>query len=125
MEIEITGAGNYEFENKIFSIAKIEKKPLSYPKDSQCMAYANLEGIKNLIIRHRKNGDIIKPLGAGGTQKLKKYLNEKKVPSHEKDKLIFLASGNEILWAPSLGISEKIKVVTAPTHMLKLTDMEM
>lgn len=124
LEIEITGAGNYEFENKIFSITKIEKKPLSYPKDSQCMAYANLEGIKSLIIRHRKEGDIIKPLGAGGTQKLKKYLNEKKVPSHEKDKLIFLASGNEILWAPSLGISEKIKVVTVPTHMLKLTDME-
>ena len=64
--------------------------------------------------------DIIQPLGLNGTQKLKKYLNEKKIPKHEKENLIFLCQNNEILWAPGIGISEKIKVTSKPTHKLKL-----
>ena len=56
--------------------------------------------------------------------KLKKYLNEKKVPAHKKDKMVFLASKNEILWAPALGLSEKIKVVNRPTHVLKIINSE-
>ncbi len=54
-----------------------------------------------------------------GTQKLKKYLNEKKIPNHEKDNLLFLARNNEIFWAINLGISDKIKVTTKPTHIMK------
>ena len=74
----------------------------------------------NFTLRHRKDGDKIQPLGSKGSQKLKKYLNEKKIPQHEKDKLIFLCKDNEILWAAGIGISEKIKVAQKPTHMLKL-----
>ena len=70
-------------------------------------------------LRTRQDGDIIKPLGSSGTQKLKKYLNTKKIPNHEKDNLFFLTQGNEILWAINLGISDKIKVTTHPTHRLK------
>jgi len=64
------------------------------------------------------DGDIIKPFGLNGTQKLKKYLNERKIPNHEKNGLLFLAQGNEILWAVGLGISDKIKVKTKPTHKI-------
>lgn len=61
------------------------------------------------------------PLNSGGKQKLKKYLNEKKIAKHIKDKMLFLAQNSEILWAPGLGISDKIKVATNPTHVLKFT----
>ena len=44
----------------------------------------------------------------------------KQIPKHERDNLVFLCKDNEILWAPGLGISDKIKVVTHPTHVLKL-----
>ena len=69
-------------------------------------------------LRTRLDGDIIKPLGCLGTQKLKKYMNEKKIPKHEKDKTLLLCKGNEVLWAVGLGISDKIKVVNKPTHVL-------
>lgn len=70
--------------------------------------------------RTRQDGDIIQPLGMNGHQKLKKYLNSKKIPNHLKDELLFLTQGNEILWAVNLGLSDKIKVTTKPTHKIEV-----
>jgi len=60
---------------------------------------------KTITIRTRKDGDIIKPLG-GKTKKLKKFLIEKKIPQDQRDHLILLASGKEVIWIPNLVISE-------------------
>ena len=124
IEVKIKSEGVYELENKVFKIAGCTERPDKFPADVELTAYADLSGFEDLTLRTRRDGDIIKPLGTSGTQKLKKYLNEKKVPSYKKNELLFLASGKEILWAPSLGISESIKVVTNPTHMLKLVIKE-
>ena len=118
-EINIYKCGKYEFEDYISSIEKYNKKIDEFPHDKEYKAYIAVEEI-NFTLRHRKDGDKIQPLGSLGSQKLKKYLNEKKIPQHEKDKLIFLCKDNEILWAAGIGLSEKIKVAPKPTHMLKL-----
>ena len=60
----------------------------------------------NFTLRHRRNGDIISPLGLKGSQTLAKYLNEKKVPNHEKNSVILLCKGNEVMWAAGLGLNE-------------------
>ena len=122
IEIKIEKPIQYEIDDKIFVIEEFSKEVKTYPKDSDKIAIVDLSKFDNLILRHRKDGDFIKPLGCSGKQKLKKYLNEKKVPKHEKDKLLLLTSNNEVLWIPSIGISDNIKVVTRPTHMLKLID---
>ncbi len=75
----------------------------------------------NFELRNRKDGDIIQPYGLNGHQKLKKYLNSKKIPNHKKDELLFLAQGKEILWAVDLGLSDKIKVTTKPTHKIEVS----
>lgn len=124
LELEIPAEGGYEIGNKVFEIAKCTQKPDKFPADKDLTAYVDLSNYSGLTLRTRREGDIIKPLGSSGTQKLKKYLNEKKVPQYKKSELLFLASGKEILWAPSLGISDRIKVVTNPTHMLKLVIKE-
>lgn len=118
-QIQINKCGKYKFEDFEFSIEPFDCEIKEFPSDKDFKAFVNLKDI-NFILRHRENGDIIRPLGLLGSQKLKKYLNEKKIPTHEKDKLIFLCQNNEILWAPGLGISEKIKVVNTPTHVLTL-----
>lgn len=118
-EINISKCGKYKFEDYIFSIEKYNKDIEKFPNDKEFKAYISVDEI-NFTLRHRKDGDKIQPLGSLGSQKLKKYLNEKKIPQHEKDKLIFLCKDNEILWAAGIGLSEKIKVAQKPTHMLKL-----
>ena len=118
--LQIKKEGRYEIDGHIFEIEKFEKNVRKFPDDEQNIAYVNLAKMPMPFeLRTRQDGDIIKPLGSSGTQKLKKYLNTKKIPNHEKDNLFFLTQGNEILWAINLGISDKIKVTTHPTHRLK------
>ena len=115
----ITKEGQYENNGYIFEIEKFEKEVRKFPKDSDCCAYVNLKNLPlEFEIRTRQDGDIIKPFGLNGTQKLKKYLNEKKIPNHEKDNLLFMTQFNEVFWAIGLGISDKIKVNSKPTHRL-------
>ncbi len=118
-ETVIKKEGEYKISDFIFEIKKCDNAPEIFPKDNEFKAYASFNSV-DFVLRSRKDGDIIKPLGLSGTQKLKKYLNEKKIPKHEKDNLLFLCENNEVLWAPGLGISEKIKVKTKPTHVLSL-----
>ena len=100
-------------------IIKCSKGVKTYPKDSESVIYADLSGLDfDFELRTRRDGDFICPYGLVGSQKLKKYLNAKKIPNHEKDGLLFLTQGKEILWAINLGISDKIKVNTNPTHKI-------
>lgn len=122
VELSISKNGIYKIEDKTFSIEECALEITQFPDDSGKIAYVDLSNITELTLRYRKDGDKIKPLGCSGSQKLKKYLNEKKVPKHQKDKLPVLAEKNEILWIPTLGLSDKIKVVKKTTHVLKLID---
>ena len=98
---------------------KYDEIPQKYPDDKDFVAYISIDKI-DFILRHRKDGDKIHPLGSRGSQKLKKYLNEKKIPQHKKNDLFLLCNENEVLWVAGIGISEKIKVVNKPTHMITL-----
>lgn len=117
-EIHIKDCGEYEFDNFVFSISPFEGE-IKFPSDKEFKALINIDKI-DFTLRHRKDGDIIRPLGTNGTQKLKKYLNEKKVPKHQKDAIVLLCQGNEVLWAGGLGINDKIKVTDKPTHIIEL-----
>ena len=118
-EIQIRSAGKYEFGEYEFEIEQINKKPNKYPKNNEFEAYIEIETI-DFTLRTRRDGDIIKPLGLNGTQKLKKYLNSYKIPNHEKDQIALLCNGNNVLWVSGYGMSEDIKVKTKPTHIIKL-----
>lgn len=72
LAVTILKEGSYEFEDKIFIIQKAAEKQVSeFPNDSELKAFVDLSGYKELTLRHRKDGDFIKPLGCCGTQKLK------------------------------------------------------
>ncbi len=118
-EITVKEEGLYEFEDYIFEIKKTDEVPKYFSKDSDLKAFIEIDKI-DFVLRHRRNGDIINPLGSVGSQKIKKYLNEKKIPQHEKNDIVFLCNGKEVYWAAGIGISEKIKVTNKPTHIITL-----
>lgn len=41
-----------------------------------------------------------------------------------KGNLLFLTQGEEVLWAIGLGISDRIKIISKPTHRLQLYKKE-
>lgn len=118
-KIKIDHIGKYDFEDFVFEIRECKEMPKKFPKDSEMKAYICAEKI-DFTLRHRNDGDFIKPFGLKGSQKLKKYFNEKKIPNHEKDDIILLCNGNEVLWVAGYGLSDGLKVSTNPTHVIEL-----
>ena len=71
----INKEGKYEIGDYIFEIEKFSKNVKKFPKDNENIAYVNLENIDfEFELRQRQDGDIIRPFGMRGSQKLKKYL---------------------------------------------------
>ncbi len=119
--IKIDKAGEYTNGRVTVNIRECDRMPDKIDKLSGRVVYVDFSSVNfDFEFRNREDGDIIQPVGMKGHQKLKKYLNSKKIPNHLKDELLFLASGNEILWAVNLGLSDKIKVKTKPTHKIEV-----
>jgi tRNA(Ile)-lysidine synthase len=101
---------------------KISISPIR-PNDSQ-QVYVNLSQFadKALELRTRRPGDKFQPMGMDVPVRFKKFLINRGVPRFERNRMPVLALGNQILWAPGLGISQQliIKHKAPPTHLLKL-----
>jgi tRNA(Ile)-lysidine synthase len=127
-EINISKEGEYKFPDSeyIFSLKKyIVNDKLIFPSENSNYAYADFSKIgMDLSLRTRREGDFINPFGMKGNMKLKKYLNSKKIARHDKDKLILLCKGSEVLWVIGIGLSNKLKVVNKPTHVIRLKNIK-
>ena len=121
INIKIIETGEYKHGGIIFNIFECGSSSNECSDISGESVFVDLSDVDfDFELRTRQDGDIIQPFGMSGHQKLKKYLNSKKIPNHEKENLLFLAQGKEILWAVGIGISEKIRVKTKPTHKIIL-----
>jgi len=59
----------------------------------------------NIEVRFRRSGDVFKPVDGRGTKKLAKWLIDRKIPAHRRDKIPMVACGNQILWIPGIARS--------------------
>ena len=74
---------------------------------------------EGLVIRTRRDGDRIHPVGAPGKRKLKDYFIDRKIDRDERDRIPLIASGSEVLFAAGYAASELTKVDNETTRMLK------
>ena len=122
LNISVDGEGEYHIGKQTLRISKfVENDLFVFPESTSKFAYVDLSNVKfPLEIRYRKDGDTISPFGMSGTMKLKKYLNSKGVPRHNRDAILLLTSGTEILWVVGVGLSSKIAVKDRPTHIIEV-----
>jgi len=64
------------------------------------------------VLRTRRAGDRMVPLGMAGSRLLSDIFTDRKLPRPLRDRWPVAAKGNEILWIPGVGISEKAKIGT-------------
>lgn len=122
-KIAVNDCKSYVFHNKILKIEKYnESKIPQFPKETEQKAYVQLEKDFDLTLRTRIDGDVIQPFGMEGTMKLKKFLINKGVEKFKRDDIILLCSKSEVLWASGIGISEKLRVKSLPTHIISIED---
>jgi len=116
-----------ELNVSLFALPWYESEKISIspirPNDKQ-QVYVNLSQFvdKPLELRTRRPGDKFQPIGMDVPVRFKKFLINRGVPRFERDRLPVLALGNQILWAPGLGISQQLVIQkkTAPTHLLQI-----
>lgn len=72
------------------------------------------------VVRLRRAGDRFHPLGAPGTQRLKKFLIDHKVPRSERGDLPILADVEGIVWVVGQRIRHGARVTETTSRMLHL-----
>jgi tRNA(Ile)-lysidine synthase len=63
-----------------------------------------------LIVRSRRPGDRLHPLGAPGSRRLKELLIDRRVPREARDRLPLLCLGDAIAWVPGVAIDERFRL---------------
>jgi tRNA(Ile)-lysidine synthase len=73
-----------------------------------------------LRIRNFRPGDRFHPLGAKGTQKLKEFFIDHKVPKFERSNIPLIISAETIAWVVGYRIDERVKVIEKTKRILKV-----
>lgn len=76
------------------------------------------DALKNAVVRLRRDGDRIHPLGCGD-KLLSDYLTDRKVDRPLRDWLPLVAVGNRVLWVVGLGIAEEAKLTGSNDDALR------
>ncbi len=63
-----------------------------------------------VVVRNRRPGDRIQPLGSSRRRRLKDLLIDRRVPRSERDRLPLLVIDGEIAWVPGVTTSERFRL---------------
>lgn len=115
-------SNNIIFDNYIVSFEVINNKnKVEFSKNSliKLFDYDNIE--KEIIIRYRKDGDRITPLGMNGSKKLKDIFINLKVPREKRDNIPILCFDDKISWIVGYKTSQESKITHDTKNILKIT----
>ena len=72
-----------------------------------------------LTLRNIRPGDRFRPLGLMGSQKVKHYFINNKVPRHQRGRVPVLLSGDQIIWLVGHRIDERVRVRPGTKQVLR------
>ena len=73
-----------------------------------------------LVLRNFRHGDRFTPLGMTGTQKIKKFFIDKKVPRKKRARCPILLCRGKTIWVVGYRIDESVKVKASTKNVLKV-----
>jgi tRNA(Ile)-lysidine synthase len=84
------------------------------------LAFFDMDSLQfPLIVRNSRPGDRFSPLGVNGTQKVKKYFIDHKIPGPRRRLCPLLLNAGHIIWIAGHRIDNCVKVVSATRRILK------
>lgn len=107
---------------KVEKLSETASSGVKVPAQQSLEVLADLSKVSGpLTLRLRRPGDVIQPLGMEQKVRLKKYLHTRN-PSPLRHTIV-LTAGDEVIWVPGVGISERLRFSESPTHRLSLQDL--
>ncbi len=72
------------------------------------------------VLRLRRPGDRVAPMGLGGTRKLKDYFGDLGLPPHERDAALLVVAGGEIVWIVGHAVSQHAAVTSRTSQVAQI-----
>lgn len=119
--IELKEDYSFEYDSKKYSVKEINTKDIDLNSNENTVFIDISLLKKNPVFRNRKSGDTFSVVKRNVSKKLRKLLNEQKVPSEKRDKILVLAIDSTILWCENIGVSNDGKVKDNSKFALKIT----
>jgi tRNA(Ile)-lysidine synthase len=123
-EIELVSPGQTPLKDvgKTVTVEEMDRPPARMEYEaSSFTAYLDYQHLQfPLKMRNLRPGDRFHPLGAKGTQKLKEFFIDHKVPRFERRKIPLLISGETIAWVVGHRIDDKVKVTDQTRKILRV-----
>jgi tRNA(Ile)-lysidine synthase len=93
--------------------------PQFSPDPAKAILDRNLVSLP-LFIRPRKAGDRFRPLGLGGTKKVKDFFIDHKVPRNRRSQIPILCNEDQILWIVGYRLDDRVKVTSSTKLTMQL-----
>jgi tRNA(Ile)-lysidine synthase len=94
--------------------------PADIAAASPDIAFLDGDGVSfPVTVRNFRPGDRFHPLGAAGTQKLKKFFRDHQVPRDRRRRLPLLISAGRIVWVAGLRPDERVRVTARSRRVIK------
>jgi len=90
-------------------------------QDAKCIMIDAERVNGTLKIRNRIPGDRFKPLGLGGTKKIKDYFIDHKVERKERDQIPLLCDDTHIIWVMGYQMDERYRITKDTNQFLQIT----
>lgn len=105
---ELRIPGEYVIEGKKITLRVVGKEEIIKDKHLRFLNGDIME--ESITVRHRADGDRMRPLGMKGYKKLKNILIDKKVSQEKRDELLIFLNKNEVIYVGTMIISDDYKV---------------
>ena len=105
------GLNHITMLNIDISLNLIKKEDILNINSGMLIKYFNYDRINgDIVLRNKKDGDKIIPLGMKGNKKLKNIFIDLKLPREKRNKIPLLTFNNEIAWIIGYKMSEVFKI---------------
>ncbi len=118
LEVWLMIPGEYRVRGKRITLRVIPKDEMK--KDTHLRFFNGDILEEKILLRHRRDGDTMRPLGMGGYKKIKNILIDRKVNREIRDDLFIFQNRKDILYIGGMMISEDYKVKESTNKIVEV-----
>lgn len=113
---------NIEYNNYYINLEVIEKKNSVEFSNNDLIKFFDYDKIEErIIIRNRRDGDKIIPLGMNGSKKIKDIFINLKVPREVRDSIPILWFDEKAAWIVGYKVSQEFRITNETKKILKIS----
>ena len=122
--VDIQGIGEYSYDDgKVKAMLIVEEDTYNNCifEENKCTKWIQCDIMKfDLQLRTRRQGDYIVVDDKGSRKKIKDFFIDKKIPKDDRDNILLLANGDEIVWIVGYRLNYRYRVRNEHGKLYKL-----